>query len=188
MRNVSESFLMRRAQAGDRVAIDELTKRFGGMCHSIAGQYFADGCTHEDVAQAAFIGLSKAIRTFDARRGSTFGSFAYLCAERQVQTLAKMARAGKHKALTSATSLDAPVAEDMPPMELPSRMTPERIVASRETFQEICTAIDGDLTPSERAAVLGFASGCSYDEIAGSYKGVDNALQRARRKLAPLAA
>lgn len=188
MQNVSESFLVRRSQSGDRVAAEELAKRFRGMCHSIANHYYAEGNSHDDLAQAAFIGLGKAIETYNAKRGSTFGTFAYFCAERQVQTLAKMARAGKHKPLTAAASLDAPVAEDMPPMQLPSHMTPERIVASREAFEEICTAIDGDLTPTERAAVLGYAAGCSYDEIAGSYKGVDNALQRARRKLAPLAA
>lgn len=188
MRSVSEAFLVRRAQAGDRVAANEAVERCRGICHSLAQKYYADGNGYDDLVQAAFIGVGKAVRTYNAGRGITFRTFAYFCAERQVQTLAKMARAGKHRALTLAASLDAPVADDMPPMQLPSRMTPERIMESRAMFDEICVAVDSDLTPTERTAVLGYAAGCSYDEIPGDAKAVDNALQRARRKLAPLAA
>lgn len=184
---VSEGFLVRRAKQGDTRALNELVKLYNGAFHSIASDFYAPGMTHEDLAQAARLGFLKAVRLFDRSRGMAFHNYAFQSIRMEVISAVKTATRGKHSTLNGAKTIDS-LADGPRPIEPMSSMTPERVIASRETFRELCTAVDGDLTSTERSAVLGVAAGQSYDEIAVGGKAVDNALQRARRKLAPLVA
>lgn len=159
----------------------------------VAG-YFLPGADDVDLVQQARIGVYKAVRDFNPDRGS-FEGFAYLCGRREVITAVKAATRRKHEALNGALSLDAelPVSRDGGTISYADlvaidwKSDPLRIVIALEAVAELVTRL-GQLTPLEREAVRRIVMlGESYETAAarglGTPKRIDNALQRARRKL-----
>lgn len=68
--------LVRRAQAGDPAATEELVKLNLGLVSGIARRYMGRGTDFEDLRQIGSIGLLKAIRSFDESRGCAFSTYA----------------------------------------------------------------------------------------------------------------
>lgn len=151
--------------------------------------FYPDG-TEDDVLQEARIGVAKALRDWDPAAGSAFVPFALMCARRQVSTGLKTATRGKQRPLNEATSLDMPVSQDKSGERIGSLSDllfrpgddPAKIVIAREEIRLLLARI-GKLSPLEREVVTRVALlGEDYDEV-GPVKQVDNAMQRARRKL-----
>lgn len=69
-------------------------------------------------------------------------------------------------------------------------ISPESIAIDKEANLQLMHLIDEHLSKMERQVVLAFFEGFSYGEIASKFgvttKSVDNALQRARQKLAKI--
>jgi RNA polymerase sporulation-specific sigma factor len=137
------------------------------------------GATDDDVLQEARIGVAKALRDWDPAAGSAFVPFALLCARRQVDPA------------VIAASLDAPAGRDQAGDGVGSLSDllwspgddPLRIVIARDEVRRLLARI-GKLTPLEREVVTRVALlGEDYDQVDENVKRVDNALQRARRKL-----
>lgn len=132
----------------------------------------------DDLRQEGLIGLLKAITSFNADRGFKFSTFAEICIINQMRTFLVKSR----KNFISYESLD----------ELPEEIaidwqTPESICMTRELFSELWYAVDNLLSENEYKIFNLCISGISYREIAGklgiSEKSVDNAMQRARKKI-----
>jgi RNA polymerase sigma-B factor len=60
----------------DRASRDELVERFMPLARGLARRYGRSSEPFEDLLQVASLGLLKALDRFDARRGSSFSSFA----------------------------------------------------------------------------------------------------------------
>jgi len=157
------------------------------MCAGIASGFYAPGLGADDLIQEARIGLAKAVREF---RGPPdpghFAAFAALCARRQVLTAVSTARRNKHLILSEAAALDGP---DNDQAMAAAELVPHAghdvadIVHLRMETRALLRRF-GQLTPLEReAAERHWLAGEPYSAI-GPDKRVDNALQRARRKLA----
>ena len=191
-RLMTDEVLAGLAQAGDGEAEDILIRRYVEMVRGKAHLYFIVGADSEDVIQEGMIGLFKAIHDYSGNREATFKTFAELCINRQILTAVKTASRRKHQPLNDSVSLSTPVDEtgggtleeslggDM-------ASNPE-VVFMENTLSSLLTDENSTLFSSmERRVLKEYLAGKKYPEIAQSlgksYKAVDNAMQRIRRKI-----
>ena len=189
---MTDEVLAGLAQAGDREAEDILIRRYVEMIRGKAHLYFIVGADSEDVIQEGMIGLFKAIHDYSGNREATFKTFAELCINRQILTAVKTASRRKHQPLNDSVSLSTPVDEtgggtleeslggDM-------ASNPEAVFMEN-TLSLLLTDENSTLFSSmERRVLKEYLAGRKYPEIAESlgksYKAVDNAMQRIRRKI-----
>ena len=189
---MTDEVLAGLAQAGDREAEDILIRRYVEMIRGKAHLYFIVGADSEDVIQEGMIGLFKAIHDYSGNREATFKTFAELCINRQILTAVKTASRRKHQPLNDSVSLSTPVDEtgggtleeslggDM-------ASNPEAVFMEN-TLSLLLTDENSTLFSSmERRVLKEYLAGKKYPEIAQSlgksYKTIDNAMQRIRRKI-----
>ncbi|MBL8059526.1 MAG: sigma-70 family RNA polymerase sigma factor [Chthonomonas sp.] len=162
------------ARHGDFMAAETLVTRYRSLVELKASAYFVCGAERADVVQEGMIGLCKAIQDFDITRLPSFRSFAELCVTRQILTAVKAYSRRKHEPLNNSYPLN--------PLFL------------AEDFCEVVDSSDfarrAMLSGIEGRALECYMNGDSYREIATvlqcTEKAVDNALQRAKRKMAAL--
>lgn len=192
---LADEHLALLARQGCSSAAESLMRRYQGLVEGKARVYFLAGADRDDVIQEGMIGLVKAIRDFSADRRSSFRSFAELCVTRQIITALKSARRRKHCVLNNSVSLDLVLSDDPDCGALGEGLflaedpsAPEKLAAARGVLGVLCVCVQCELSPLERAAFLGYAAGMPYRQIARQLhcriKQVDNALQRAKRKIA----
>ena len=189
---MTDEVLAGLAQAGDREAEDILIRRYVEMIRGKAHLYFIVGADSEDVIQEGMIGLFKAIHDYSGNREATFKTFAELCINRQTLTAVKTASRLKHQPLNDSVSLSTPVDEtgggtleeslggDM-------ASNPEAVFMEN-TLSLLLTDENSTLFSSmERRVLKEYLAGKKYPEIAKllgkSYKTIDNAMQRIRKKI-----
>lgn len=177
---------------------EEIYSEFRGLARHKASEYFPPGGgDRDDLEQEALIGLWKAQRDYDESRNSSFGSFASLCISRNVITHLKTQTRGKHRPLNEGVSMDNPINGDHNEEDdsnglhdfLPStyRSTPEEILIYKEWLESLTDVFFGFSSLEQHAYELVCLQGFSYFEASNildvSEKALDNALQRAKRKL-----
>ena len=189
---MTDEVLAGLAQVGDREAEDILIRRYVEMIRGKAHLYFIVGADSEDVIQEGMIGLFKAIHDYSGNREATFKTFAELCINRQILTAVKTASRRKHQPLNDSVSLSTPVDEtgggtleeslggDM-------ASNPEAVFMEN-TLSSLLTDENSTLFSSmERRVLKEYLAGKKYPEIAQSlgksYKTIDNAMQRIRKKI-----
>lgn len=185
--------LVMRAKRGMTSALEEVLRRYRGLVESKARSYYLAGADHDDVIQEGMIGLFKAVRDFSGHHGRGFRCFADLCVTRQIITAVKAASRRKHRALNTYISMDAPVASEEVDgcladiLEEAREANPEALVLGRQLYADVVLRMCSELSRLEREALRLYLQGQSYGEIGGSLgcnvKQIDNALQRAKRKL-----
>jgi len=190
---MSEDELVARAKGGCRSATEYLLRKYRGLVKAKARTYFLLGADREDLIQEGMIGLYKAIRDFSAGSVCGFRTFAALCVTRQMISAVKGASRNKHGALNAYVSMDGSGHEgedDLPLRDLVPTAhahSPEVVVLRREFVSRISGEIERSLSRLERDVVQQYLKGSSYRDIARvlgyNVKQVDNALQRAKRKL-----
>ena len=74
MREMSE--LIKRAQEGDKGALDQMISENLGLVHSIVRRFEHRGCDREELFQTGCIGLIKAIENFDLSLQLAFSTYA----------------------------------------------------------------------------------------------------------------
>jgi RNA polymerase sporulation-specific sigma factor len=174
---------------------------FRPLAYVIAREFFLPGADRDDLRQEAMIGVWKGLRDFREGQGTTRKSFVSLCVRRQLITAVKTATRDKHRAFNEALR-DMPTAGDDDPTLLGMLASPgadpAHILEERERVETLLTAVAHDLTPLERRVLIAFVNGSTMREIAEEVGGttarypdgsprpkrVENALERARAKLA----
>ena len=68
--------LIRRAQRGDRAAMDELVSANMGLIRSIVPRFADRGAEYEDLVQIGAIGMIKAIKSYEPSFGTVFSTYA----------------------------------------------------------------------------------------------------------------
>jgi len=181
--------LVAASRGGDKAAIDMLMQRYKPLVKAKAKDYYLTGGDLEDLIQEGMIGLYKAVLDFDPSKGAQFSSFATLCVVRQIQTAIKAASRQKHMPLNTSVSLHN---EDTPALQLEKipdhRLSnPETLFLGLEAFRDIENFLHENLTRLEYDVLIRHIDGKTHIEIADllgkNVKAVDNALQRARRKI-----
>ncbi|HSC21007.1 MAG TPA: sigma-70 family RNA polymerase sigma factor [Solirubrobacterales bacterium] len=190
----SDASLILRARGGDESAWYELTKRYENFIGFVACLYFIPGGERADVIQEGFHGLVKAVQDYRPDRESGFRNFAETCIRRQIITAVKAATRKKHGPLNEYLSFATPafptgdesevdMAEALP---APPDHDPCERLCERGDLETLGEGLE-TLTKLERSVCLRLADGLSYKDVARqlgvSLKMVDNATQRAKRKL-----
>lgn len=191
---LGDESLVGLSRSGCTEATELLLRKYRGLVEGKARTFFLAGAEREDVVQEGMIGLYKAIRDFRADKLVAFKSFADTCVTRQIITATKMATRKKHYLLNASVSLDTPGDEsggsdglEAPATASRGASSPEQIVLGRHTAREIDSRMRTSLSDLECTALSAYIAGKSYHEIAErlrmSPKQIDNALQRAKRKM-----
>lgn len=171
--------LVLRAKNGEESAVEEIVAQYKGLIRAFANKFFLVGGDKDDLLQEGMLGLYFAILNFDQTKGS-FPSFVKLCVMRQILDAVKRDSSDKNKAL--ANYLDISIAENFT-----DDRTPLTDLLEKESAEKVRHIIQTQLSPLERQVAQLFAEGYSYEDISAklnkSYKAVDGALQRARKKL-----
>jgi len=189
---LSDEDVVDRARMGDHRAAETLFERYRNLIEKQARTYFVTGADHDDVVQEGMMGLWKAIRDFNSDRLPKFAPFAELCVTRQIITAVKAATRQKHGPLNGYISLSRSIDDDGGGTLLdfvadPRCVNPEESVMMKRLPAPSPKTIQDELTPLERVVVRLYLDSKSYDEIARELicgtKTVDNALQRAKKKI-----
>ncbi|MEI6521371.1 MAG: RNA polymerase sporulation sigma factor SigH [bacterium] len=181
------------AREGCKQATEHLLSKYRSIVEGKARSYFLVGADHEDIVQEGMIGLFKAIRDFRNDRMLPFRAFAELCISRQIFTAIKAATRQKHIPLNSYVSLHANLYDSDSDRTLIDTIAetatsdPEEVVITQQFTDDLRKKIKNDLSSLESAVLRSHLEGKSYQEIAGDLnrrvKSIDNALQRAKRKI-----
>lgn len=188
----SEETIIREAQKGDNQAVNLLIQRNMDIVYAKARYFFIKGLDREDVIQEGLVGLYKAIRDYREDRSASFRGFAQLCIHRQLVSAIKRANRQKHIPLNSSTSIDRSI-----DFNEGSRSYKEIIPNSdknledkyiyKEQLKILFKVLDETLTNLEKEVFIQYLENKSYQEISKNLqvniKTVDNALQRARKKI-----
>ena len=168
------------AQAGDQKAVAALIDRYRPLVAAIASRYFGASLEADDLVQEGLIGLLSAVYSFSPDKNASFKTYCSVCVVNAIRTAVKADAGKKHSPLNSSVPL-----EDA---ELTDDLSPEQIVLSDERAVFINRFICTRLSPLEQAVLKQHLNGADYHTAASALgiteKAVDNALQRARGKLA----
>ena len=187
----SDAQLQRLAASGDRVAEEELVKRYMQLVRACSRPFFLAGGDSEDLIQEGMFGLLSAIKEFDPMNGSSFRTFAEHCIKMRLYSAIKSASRMKHFPLNDGMSFEQLSEESNSQLsagtESFNRM-PEDLILARESKEELYNALSNCLSKLESKVLDLFLDGLSYQDIASRLgkdtKSVDNAVQRIRHKLA----
>lgn len=117
---------------------------------------------NEDLLQEGYIGLMKAIKSYDNSKDVTFSTFANLCIKRQIITAIKSSNSIKYS-------------------------SPEDILLGKELAYLLNEYLKENLTPLEKKVCSYMYKQYKYNEIAEildeSPQKIDNAIQRVRKKV-----
>ena len=169
-------------RGGETSAIDEIITRCSYIVRNVARRYFLIGADTEDLYQEGFLGLIKAAQTYEKGK-SSFAYYAYVCVNSAVITAVRKYAGTKNRALNDGVPLSS--VEESALCE-----NPEQIYIEGEKRRELLSDMEKELSDMERRVLSLYLKGLSYAEIeektGKSFKSVDNALQRIRKKLRKL--
>ena len=166
----------------DKSAAAALLSRYSQLILIKSKIYANSETDSEDLHQEGFMSLLKAINAYDQSKGAKFSTFAEVCIVNRMRTIA--ARSGKVS--SNSESIDDETAADVLSVE----ETPESIYLYKEFFTEMLKCIDPELSETEAKVFHLCMQGEPYRKVAEklgiSEKSVDNAMQRARKKIRAL--
>ncbi len=141
------------------------------------------GMEADDLIQEGMIALLRAVRTYKTDSSASFRTYAAVCVENGM--LSAVRRAGRKKDRPLNDSVDLSDVES----EIGSESVEDMAIRKAE-IAELMARIETDLSVFEKSVFSLYLEGCSYKTMAerldSTEKAVDNALQRARRKLKSL--
>lgn len=184
LEQMSDEALCTALQNGTSAAGDILAHRYRKLVRCCAHPYFLAGGDSEDLLQEGMFGLIKAMREFRADQEASFQTFAEVCIRSRLCSVIRASRAGKHSPLNESVPLNAFLLDAQPQY---SQLDPEDLLIDREKAAALLNQVRSQLSELEVRVLDLYLDGCSCGEIAAtvgkSYKSVDNAVQRIRRKI-----
>ena len=169
------------ARYGDKAAMNELISAFAPTVESIASGYVGRcPMTRSDLIQEGMIGLLGSVYGYDPDEGVRFETFATVCTSNRIKSAVRNQLRSKHMPLNGYVDIDdVEISDDM--------SDPQTMIIMQERFEDLSESIEKKLTHLEKDVLRLHIGGHNYSSIAEmlsiSVKSVDNALQRARKKL-----
>ena len=186
--DLSDEELCAHSAKGNPRAEEELVRRYGRLVRMCARPLFLAGGDSEDLIQEGMLGLLAAIRSYDPGKEASFRTYAEICIRSKLVNAIQAAQRDKHLPLNHSISFETPLFEGTSEFLFSSEESPEDVVIGREELQERIDALKGQLSGFEAEILSYYLGGLICAEIAErvgrSYKSVDNAIQRIRRKIA----
>jgi len=177
--------LVGMAQENNEHAITDLLDEYSRFVYQIGKKFFLPGSTKEDLIQEGMIGLFNAIINYDSKYKTDFDDYASLSIRNRILRAVRMATQLKQKVLSEAYSLDE---DPYYYASIFSEMDVEEHVLGKISIKEMYRSFKYILSPMEYKIISMKITDSSVDEMAQHYslskKQVENALFRARRKIA----
>ena len=181
---MEDSALIEAAQRGDQLAFERLLRRYQRSLDAHASRFYLPGGDVDDLVQEARIGFMKAVRFYRGGRGSSFHTFAQLCVSRQLAGAIAAATRAKHRPLNESVRGDQ---AEHSLAAVPDRKDPLGQLVAREGLGDLVGQA-GEFSELERDtlahALAGWSTGEAARRLGRPRRSTDNALQRAKRKLA----
>ena len=178
--------LLLKAKAFDNDAIELIFDYFRLYIKNLAFRYFLVGSDKDDVIQEGMIGLFSAIKSYDLKKDTSFESFAKQCIVLRLNTAVKNSLRKKHIPLNNSLSLNDEAGE----LEVVYFEDPLYNIIDNENVEALNAKLTKILSKFELSVLYLLNSGMTYKEIASvlgrSAKSIDNALQRIKKKAAPI--
>lgn len=172
--------------ADEPQAFEILLERYRSTVVSMARSFAGNPADAEDYAQEGMLGLLAAVTSFQQGKAAGFRTYAVVCIRNRMRTVSRMERSASRSAGSGDVSLDDPESS-IGELLADDSETPEQAFIEKERISELYAKLADVLSKQEREIFWLSVSGLSYEEIAGRLripsKSVDNAIQRARRKL-----
>lgn len=176
--------LLKLYRDGDQEACAALIAKYASVVNKRISIYSIKGIDNDDLKQEAFMGLLSAIRSFDEAKKASFFTYANHCITNRLKNLLASALTNKSIAYNKSVSFDEMQDDKFSDNSL---LNPESIFIQDEGYSALVELVEQHLSRSEKDVLFLYLSGCDYSTVAKklslSQKSVDNALQRARRKL-----
>ncbi|MGN0805693.1 MAG: sigma-70 family RNA polymerase sigma factor [Candidatus Coproplasma sp.] len=175
---LTDEQLISAFRRGDGNACEEILLRYKNKVLAIARGYFLSDGDTEDLVQEGMCGLYSAITAFGGE--GSFAPFAYACIRNRIVD------AFKHsKGSSPALVLKSFSEEEEGGVSL--AFSPEDALINSEESKELNELMKASLSKLELKAIEMYVEGATMNEMATSlnltYKQLDNALSRAKRKL-----
>lgn len=163
----------------DKSASAVLLSRYSRLIFIKSEIFSRPGIDSDDLYQEGLLSLLKAIDSFDPDKGAKFSTFAEVCIVNRMRTVSRK----NIRDISVSGSIDDEDTAELPSVE----ETPESIFFYKEFFSQLWESICSELSPAELRTLTLCVGGLSYKEAAEKMntteKAVDNAMQRARRKI-----
>ncbi len=181
-KSLSDAILAKLVADGDDSAFDELVIRYLGTISFIARRFTADSYEQKDFVQEGLLGLLYSCRTYDEANTASFKSYMSIIVERRFISIIRRSNAQRSIPQANLVMID-----DLGDSVEDTAQTPEELLMCSEHLKSTLQRLKTLLSESEYEILMLYGSGLSYREIAAKLsvteKAVDNALQRARRKI-----
>lgn len=172
----------------DSPALKELLSRYSQTITIITSKYFVNGLDKEDLKQEGRLAIISAIKSFDGQ--SSFKNYATKCIKNSVLTLIKKANRLKNLPLFDYVPINGfSDQDDMSKSKILPYIKngPEEHLIENESANELVKVIKDVLSKYEYEVFSLYLEGYSYEDIKvklnAQTKSIDNAIQRARKKL-----
>ena len=179
-----------RLQSYKNSASDFICQKYKPLVLKRAKAMFLAGGETDDLIQEGMLGLFKAIRDYDPKRGIPFSSFAQLCVSRQILKAVETSIRKKNQPLNAYISISDPgdkgenLTEDL--LRTDHAVNPEQMMIDTESMEQTKEKVMRSLSSLEAQVLKLHLMGYDYHAIARrlnrSEKTIDNALQRIRQK------
>ena len=186
----SDVELVGAAQQGETAAAEVLLWRYRPLLKTLARHCYSAGHEPEDLLQWARLGLLEAIGQYRPELGYSVGRLIRCCARRRLKDVLNRERRQKRRVLNEALSLARLAEEEVGRGGATAYWAGEQSPvgpAARVLLAAVWGWARSHLSPLEYAVLRGSCESLSYQEMATalgvSQKGIDNAIQRLRRKL-----
>ena len=140
-----------------------------------------------DLVQEGMLGLNDAINSFRDDKETNFGTYARLCIERRIYSLAKSTRTYKNKILNESISIEDEDDLTIDRFLMDNSSNPDSMISENDFQNDIITKLESQLTDLEKRVLELKKNDFNYKEIADILekepKAIDNALQRIKNKL-----
>lgn len=198
--HIEELQVIHLAQNGNHDAMEFLLEKYKSLVRVLSRPLFLIDGDKDDLIQEGMIGLFKAVRSFDVKRGAAFHTFANQCISRQLYSAVKQSNRKKNIPLNSYISIYTPVEKPessdygksfmLDKTLEAAQQNPEDIVIGQENADNMERRLFSRLSDMEQQVLTLFLRGLTYQEIAAEMdktpKAIDNALQRIKTKLSKL--
>ena len=190
---INDNELLFLVSESNEEARSELVKKYTGIVHKIAHKYTSlaetFGIEEKDLVQEGFIGLSKAIDTYDVGKNVLFYTYVALCIESSIKSALRTASKKKHQSLNNSISLDKLYEEEININEILKDETsdPSIQLLDKENIDEILNDSKKILTSFEYDVFKLKVEGYSNEEISiktnKDKKAIENTMFRIKNKL-----
>ena len=187
---IGATLASRLAQQGNEEATEKIFQEYQNAILRNNRKFFLKGADSDDLLQEGYIGLMKAIRSYDENKNTCFNTFANLCIRRQIITAVKSHSSTKYQNLNSAVMGEEFVGfEEVTKYNSPSInfYNPEEIVLGKELVKLLESFLVQNLSNLEKTVFYYLCKEYTYVEIADllneTPKKIDNTIQRVKKKI-----